>query len=220
MSFTKLLYRKCLSKWFSVIMVFVLLLNGFEIAYSKMNLSPYPTPDEINFLPKWAQVVVLTGPRTNPPPNLMRERKKLKEQYGDMAIDAGHHFAAALNWINRYYRSIGDNYKGVAEDRIFALKKAIDEFQFMRGRLSRADSLYAMLLFYEAIVYREQGNFFNANKNYREIIDLRPKYPAGYINYADFLKSVGRSEDAQKILSIGLEKTDGSEAIKKHMEKN
>ena len=204
-----------------VFLVVVTFLANPENAYSKMNNSPYPnTPAEINALPKWAQIVIQTGPRTNPPEYLYKERLKLKKKYGSSFIDAAHHYAAALNWINRYQRSFIDPYKGVKADRKNALMKAISEFAFMRGRMKPTDTFYPMLLIKEAFVYKEQGNYARAQMNYQELLRLKPKHPMSYIFYADFMKSIGQKEGANEVLRLGLKKTDGSEIIKKALGNN
>jgi len=206
------------SKYIYRAIIILLLLLSPESAYSRMTLSGYPTPEEMKVLPRWAQVVLLTGPRTNPPAHLLKERSELKKKYGEMFIDASHHFAAALNWINRYNRSFSYSYDGVESDRQQALRKAFEEFQFMRGRMKSTHVLYPVLLINEALVYRAQGNYTFAQKNYDELIKLKPKYPMGYILYSDFMKSIGEEEIAKGVLQLGYDRTEGSEVIRKAMD--
>jgi len=188
-------------------------------AAERMRLSGYPnTPEEINALPRWLQIVVLTGPKTNPPAHLMREREKLIKKYGK-PIHAAHHFAAAVNWINRYYKSLGTGHWQGDADRKMALETALGEFRFMRGGwLTPKDIFYYSMLMYEATIYELQGNLKSAAKNYHEVIKLKPKYALAYVKYANLLESVGKPSAAVKILKKGLKKTKGAKIIKKKME--
>lgn len=195
--------------------------------FGKMNKDLPFSREELNAMPKWCQIRILVQNRVvgmsgkgfgeDVPDSVMREYYKWAKVVGEDIFRYTHHYCSGLNWINRYKLSLTSWYKGVETDRKFALKSALGEFRFMRGRLRPKHKLYYSMLMNEAYIYRELGDFKKAARNYKEIIKRKPGYAPVYVKYAWLFHSIGKSSDAIKILQIGLKKTNGAEIIKKAM---
>ncbi len=206
------------------LMTIVILPNN---VFGKMSNSIFFSRDELLAMPRWCQCRILVQNQTldtshfkpfkNVPGSLMLEYKKWAKVVGKDIIRYSHHYCSALNWINRYNKYYTIQYQGAERDRQFALGRVLSNFRFMRGHLNPKHKLYYSMLMREAYVYSEQKNFTAAGKNYREILKLKPGYAPAYIEYARLLNSVGKTEDAIKILQIGLKKTKGDKAIKQAM---
>ncbi len=205
------------------LMTIVILPNN---VFGKMSKTIFFSRDELSAMPRWCQCRILvqnqilglsTKPFKNVPDSLMLEYNKWAKIVGKDVIRFTHHYCTGLNWINRYNRYYTSQYQGSERDRQFALKAALSEFKFMRGRLNPKHKLYYSMLMREAYVYSEQKNLIAAGKNYKEIFKLKPGYASAYVEYARLLNSVGKTEDAIKILQIGLKKTKGDKAIKQAM---
>ena len=178
-----------------------------------------PSPEEISGLPRWCQVK-MTAHRMkykNLPKPLADEYNKWANVVGEKFFRATHHYCAGLNWLNRYRQHSFSTYKGAKQDRQFALKSARGEFQYMRERTTPKYKLYYLCLMQEAYANKELKNYAGAIKNYQQVIKLKPGYAIAYVEYAGILNSLGKNQDALKILQIGLKKTKGDKVIEKTM---
>lgn len=218
---------QCLGSWvihFSFILCLMMIVILPNSVFGKMNKDFTFSLEELKAMPKWCQIRMLVQNRVvgvsrgkafgeNVPDSTMNEYYKWAKVIGEDIFRYTHHYCAGLNWINRYKLSFVSQYKGVERDRDFALKSALNEFRFMRGRLRPKHKLYYAMLMKEAYIYGEKKNFKKAIKNYSEIIKLKPRYVSAYVEYAQLLNSIGNSENAIKVLQFGLKKNKGSKII-------
>jgi tetratricopeptide (TPR) repeat protein len=193
--------------------------------YGKMPKGTFPLPEELKELPRWCQIRFrsygamrgYTGAWTNwerPPISVLRENKKWEKLFGAKVYNGAHHYIYGLNWINRHKRYSILRYEGVERDLNFALNTVISEFKFMRAYVRPKHKLYPMMLMQEAYAYKGLGNYKKAAQLYTELMKRNPGYAPVYVEYANLLKSVGKSKNALKVLQIGLKKTKGSKQIK------
>jgi tetratricopeptide (TPR) repeat protein len=183
--------------------------NFFAEPLGNIPYATEPLREELPMLPKWCQIRTIAHPRMfgqsrgeNVPDSVMRENAKWAKIVGEDIYIFTHHYCRGLNWINRYKKSLGFTYNNVENDRDYALKKALSEFHFMRGRLRAKHKLYYPMLMNEAYVYKEQKDFVSAQRNYIEIIKLKPNYAPAYDEYAALLNLMGKNEDAIKVLQL------------------
>ncbi len=195
------------------LMIMVILPNS---VFGRMNKGWGVLPEEMAAVPRWCQnkMIVHKSKYKNLSGPVANEYNKWAKVIGEDIFRYTHHYCMALNWINRYKISLASLYKNVEADREFALKNALSEFLFMRKRLQPKHKLYYSLLMNEAYVYGEQKNLAAAVRNYQQILKLKPGYAFAYVEYARLLNSVGKTEDAIKLLQSGLKKTKGAKIIK------
>ncbi|WP_319574705.1 tetratricopeptide repeat protein [uncultured Desulfobacter sp.] len=204
--------------FFFVFFLFLMMLPNS--VFGRMNKGWGILPDEMAAVPRWCRCKMQVHKRhyTDIPAPLMQEYNKWGKIIGEDTLRAAHHYCMALNWINRYKRSLSSSYKDVDMDRKFALKQGLDELRFMKSmKTIKKRALYYRLLMNEAYLYRELGDFEKAARNYREIMSRKPGYASAYIEYAQLLHSFGNNADAVKILQIGLKRTKGNKIIQQMM---
>jgi tetratricopeptide (TPR) repeat protein len=185
-----------------------------QSAHARMKLNPYPDKEEMLSLPRWCQVCVVTnasifsGDKSSVTDALMAERAQWAKKIGEDVFIYLHHYCAALNWINRYNKSMFDeDYPEASMHREAALRSGLQEFAFVRTHVNKAWILFPELLLKEAFIYRALENNIQAIKNLREALELRPDYAPIYQELAETYKKVGMKDQAAATLKLMLERT-------------
>lgn len=138
---------------------------------------------------------------------------------GPSFIDV-HHYCDALAYVNRYYKSRG------AVDRQWFLQGAISNIDYMFSHVKPNQPRNILL----PEIHFTKGKVLVLAKDYKageeflQAIQLKPDYVDPYAALADFYLSVGKKQDALKILEEGLRQVPSSRSLarqyKEHGGKN
>jgi hypothetical protein len=185
-----------------------------ESARATMKLTPYPDKEEMTLMPRWCQVClvtngsIFTGDKSAITDKLLAEKAQWAKKIGEDVFIYLHHYCAALNWINRYSRSMVDkDYPESKMHREAALRSGLKEFAFVRGQVKKDWILFPELLLKEAFFYSELGDNKQAIQNLREATELRPDYAPIYQELARIYEKVGMKDQASATLKLMSKKT-------------
>lgn len=120
-----------------------------------------------------------------------------------------HHYCAALNHFNRYYKS------STAADRQFHVQNAISNIDYVLGRINPTqpkDVVVPEIHFLKGKVLMLARDSKSAGE-FLQAIQLKPGYVDPYVALADFYFKTGMKQDALKILEEGLRQVPTSRGL-------
>jgi tetratricopeptide (TPR) repeat protein len=187
-----------------------------------------PTQEELQKLPRWCQVNLLTLRRTfhndtqSASDELMKEREGWARTIGEDVFSYMHHYCMGLNVMNRYFDKEAELATAPEDKKELEKKRlagGLEEFNFVKDYLRQAHNVfYPELLLNEAVIYRELDDVQKAIGSLAEALKVKPDYVAAYLELSRTMKTAGDATEAKKVLDLGLKMTSGSEAIKRALE--
>ena len=176
----------------------------YPVSGHALNAAQKPNADELKKLPSFCQVRVKYFGTGKDGPDQRKWKELLGPDYQHL-----HHYCFGLNWLtnraNSYGLTIGE--------RKFCLRRAVDEFSYTIKFSSRKFKLLPEAFLLRATAYYGLGKFDLAVNDLVEALAIKPDYVKAYALLADSLMALGDAREAQKVLKLGVSKTNGSKLL-------
>ena len=119
-----------------------------------------------------------------------------------------HHYCNGLNFINRYYQSMG-------LDAASNLSLAINEFNYMVDHPVPNSPIRAQIYLQRGIAYSIAKRYAEAINDLQRAVILNPKLSQTYITLADNFEKIKARDKALEVVSEGLRQIPESKALKR-----
>ena len=119
-----------------------------------------------------------------------------------------HHYCNGLNFMNHYYRSIGD-------DAASYLSLAINEFTYMVDHPYPNSPIAAQILLQRGIAYSIAERYAESINDLQRSVTLNPKLSQTYITLADNFEKIKARDKALEVVSEGLRQIPESKTLKR-----
>jgi len=190
-------------KYILYIVIFILfLLSTFTISEARYKIENKEMKVKINLLPKFCLCAGFPVPCSN------TKRQKYEEFYGPIFKDI-HHFCFGLDKINNAFK------KKNKVKRDFELNSAIKEFDYVLKHPDPKKRVHAAVWTKkgQTLILLEKN--IEAEKCFLNAIKIYDSYIPPYIYLSEMQNSIGKTEQACKILKKALIKSPNSKIIQK-----
>lgn len=160
-----------------------------------------PTDEEFKVLPPycWAKMKAAEGS-----PEKIMWRQSLGEDFVHV-----HHYCAALNFANRYYRERD------AQSKKHWYNQAVDNYNYMVNQADPKFSLMPDIYYYRGQIQASSKNYPRAQLDLLKAIELNPGIPKSYSLLADIYVELKNAKKALEVVTEGLRHNPSSKSLQK-----
>lgn len=160
-----------------------------------------PTDIEMASLPTFCKIKMKSPPSS--------PEYKLWEQTLGPGFGSTHHYCAALNFLNRSYRSYS------AEDKRFNLGNAVDNFNYMVSHAAPTYSLMPDVYLNRGLTYSLMKHDVEAIIDLNKSLQMNPHLVKAYHLLANYYERIKQKQKALEIVTSGLQHNPDVKSLQK-----
>lgn len=164
-----------------------------------------PTDEEFKVLPPycWAKMKAAEGS-----PEKVMWRQSLGKDFVHV-----HHYCAALNFANRYYRERD------AQTKRHWYLQAVDNYNYMINQADPGFSLMPDIYYYKGQIQASGKNYPGAQSDLMKSIELNPSTAKSFVLLADVYSELKDAKKALEVVTEGLRHNPNAKSLQKAYKK-